>query len=67
LSAGIAAGIAGAVALGRLLGTQLFNVPPADPISIAAVTAAFAICGFIAIVWPARAAAALDPARVLNE
>jgi ABC-type antimicrobial peptide transport system permease subunit len=67
LGAGLATGIAGAVALGRLLGTQLFNVPPADPIVIAAATAAFAMCGFIAIVWPARAAAALDPARVLNE
>jgi ABC-type antimicrobial peptide transport system permease subunit len=67
LGTGLTVGIAGAVALGRVLQTQLFNVPAADPLVIAGATIAFAVCGCLAIAWPARAAASLDPARVLKE
>jgi ABC-type antimicrobial peptide transport system permease subunit len=50
-----------------VLQTQLLNVPAADPLMIAGAAAVFALCGFAAIAWPARAAASLDPAQVLKE
>ncbi|HET9705553.1 MAG TPA: FtsX-like permease family protein, partial [Vicinamibacterales bacterium] len=67
LALGLAIGVGGSLALGRVLQTQLFNVPATDPLMIAGAAAAFALCGFVAIAWPARAAASLDPARILNE
>ena len=67
LAAGLAFGVAGAFALGRVLRAQLFGVEPADPVVIAGMTAAFALCGLLAIAWPARAAATLDPASALKE
>jgi putative ABC transport system permease protein len=67
LGTGLLLGIAGGVVLGRLLGSQLFDVPPADPFVIAGATLAFAVCGIVAIAWPARTAASLDPAAILKE
>jgi ABC-type antimicrobial peptide transport system permease subunit len=67
LVSGLGLGIAGAVALGRLLRSQLFNVAAADPFVIGMVTCAFAICGLAAVAFPARAAASLDPAAILKE
>lgn len=67
LAAGLAVGVAGAVALGRVLRTQLFEVRPEDPALIAATTVAFAVCGLVAVAWPARTAAATDPAAALKE
>ena len=67
LGAGLAMGVAGALLLGRLLQTQLFGVEAADPAAIAAVTLSFALCGLLAIGWPARAAASTDPARALRD
>ena len=67
LALGLAVGVGGSLALGRVLQTQLFNVPATDPSMIAGAAAAFALCGFAAIAWPARAAASLDPAHVLKE
>ncbi len=67
LAAGLAFGVAGAVGLGRVLRSQLFGVEPADPVVIAGMTAAFALCGLLAIAWPARSAASLDPANALKE
>ena len=67
LGAGLVCGIGGAIGLGRILRAQLFNVPAADPIVIAIATLAFAACGALAIVFPARSAASLDPASILKE
>ena len=67
LIAGLVLGVAGAVGLGRVLQAQLFGVEPADPTVIAGMTVAFALCGLIAIAWPARSAASLDPANALKE
>jgi putative ABC transport system permease protein len=67
LTAGLLIGIVGALLLGRLLQTQLFGVRPADPVMIAGVTLCFAVCGLAAIGWPARTAAATDPARALKD
>lgn len=67
LAAGLGLGIAGALGLGRVLRAQLFGVAPADPLVIAGMTAAFAVCGLLAIALPARTAATLDPASALKE
>ncbi len=64
LAVGLVLGLAGALALGRVLRAQLFGVQPAEP---AVTTIAFALCGLVAIAWPARAAASLDSATALKD
>jgi ABC-type antimicrobial peptide transport system permease subunit len=66
LAVGLTLGVVGALLLGRLLETQLFGVRAADPVAIVAVALPFAICGLLAIGWPARAAASTDPAAALK-
>ena len=63
---GVVLGIGGAVLIGRVLETQLFGVRAADPLAIAAVSLPFAVCGLLAVGWPARAAASTDPAAALK-
>ncbi len=65
--AGLALGLAGAVGAGRALESQLFGVPPIDPLTLLTTTAGFAIAGYVAVWWPARRAAATDPAAALKE
>ena len=64
---GLALGLAGAVGAGRALESQLFGVPPVDPLTLLTTTAGFAIAGYVAVWWPARRAAATDPAAALKE
>lgn len=66
LAIGLALGVGGALAIGRVLQTQLFGVGAADPVAIAAVSIAFGGCGLLAVGWPARAAASIDPAAALK-
>jgi putative ABC transport system permease protein len=67
LAAGLMLGVAGALALGRVLRAQLFGVAPTDLPVLAGMTVAFALCGLVAIAWPARSAASLDSAAALKE
>ena len=67
LVAGLAVGIAGALGLGRLMQAQLFGVRAADPIVLTLAAIAFGVCGLLAVMWPARSAAATDPAVALKE
>ncbi len=67
LAAGTALGIAAAIGTGRALESQLFGTRPADPVVLTTTAAAFAAAGFVAVLWPARRAAALDPAAALKE
>ena len=66
LAGGLAIGGAAAVGVGRLLESQLFGVRPADPMSIAAAAVAYAAAGALAVWWPARRAASVDPATTLR-
>jgi ABC-type antimicrobial peptide transport system permease subunit len=66
LGAGLALGVIGALAAGRLLESQLFGVTASDPMALAAVAGAFGLAGLAAIWWPARRAAATDPALALR-
>ena len=64
---GLAIGLAAAIALTRLLQTQLFNVKPTDPMTIAAVSAFIAAIAFIACYIPASRATRVDPMVVLRD
>lgn len=64
--AGLVLGFVGLVALRQILSTVLFGVTPMDPIIIASVAGALTIVALIAMVVPARRAAAVNPAEALQ-
>jgi putative ABC transport system permease protein len=64
--AGIAVGLAAALALTHLLASLLYDVRPADPLTFAAVSALLLAVGLCAAWAPARRAAAVDPAGSLR-
>lgn len=64
---GLAFGVLGALAAGRLLRSQLFGVQPADPATLAAVAAVLLAAALAASYVPARRASSLDPGEVLRE
>lgn len=65
--AGAAAGVAGALALGGLVASLLFDVRPNDPAVLAAVVATVALVGFGACVLAVRRGLTLSPAAALRE
>jgi ABC-type antimicrobial peptide transport system permease subunit len=65
--AGLAVGIAAAFGLTRLLQTQLFNVRPSDPATIASVAVFIALVATVACLIPAKRAARVDPMVVLRD
>jgi putative ABC transport system permease protein len=67
LAAGLVLGVIASLGAGRLLASQLFGVTPGDPGSLLLASSAFAAAGLLAVWWPARRAAATDPAGVLKE
>jgi len=64
---GLAVGIAAAFGLTRLLQTQLFNVRPSDPATIASVAVFIALVAMVACLIPANRAARVDPMVVLRD
>jgi putative ABC transport system permease protein len=60
-------GIAGSLALGRVLQTQLFGVGLLDPITLGGVVGALTLSAGLAGFLPARRAARLDPAGPLRQ
>ncbi len=65
-AAGIAVGLAGAVAVTRVFESQLLGVSPLDPAAFAATTALLAATTLAACAVPAWRAARLDPVRALR-
>jgi putative ABC transport system permease protein len=63
---GIAAGLAGAAGLTRLMSALLFGVSPMDPATYAAVAAGLAGTALLASYLPARRASRVDPADALR-
>jgi ABC-type antimicrobial peptide transport system permease subunit len=63
---GILIGLAGALALSRLITTMLFGVYPNDPVSFAAIAALLAAIAFLATWLPARRATRIDPLAALR-
>ena len=64
--AGLALGVVGALAVGRLLQAQLFGVDPVDGLTLALATLALALVSLAAILWPARRASKTDPVVALR-
>jgi putative ABC transport system permease protein len=65
-SIGVAIGIAGALALTRVLKSLLFEIKPTDPATLISVVALLAAAGIAAAWIPARGAARVDPAIALR-
>jgi putative ABC transport system permease protein len=63
---GIAAGLASAVALTRLMSTLLFGVRPTDPMTLTVITFLLATVAFLACYLPARRATKVDPLVALR-
>jgi predicted permease len=67
VAAGIVIGLSGAFALSRVVVSLLFELKPADPLSMVAAVGALALAALPAALIPAVRAARLDPARILRE
>ncbi len=63
---GLAAGLAGALALTRAVESLLYGVSPTDPATFAVVTLLLGGVAFLACYLPARRATRLDPMNVLR-
>ncbi len=63
---GIALGLAGALALGRLIESLLFSVSVRDPATLAVVPAVLAAVALVACYLPARRAARVDPVLAIK-
>jgi ABC-type antimicrobial peptide transport system permease subunit len=66
VGAGVAIGVVGAVAGGRLLASQLFGVRPADLTTLVASSLMLLVLSLMAIWWPARRASRIDPVNALK-
>ena len=64
--AGVALGLVGALALGRVLWSLLFEVSAADPVTFTSVSAIAIAVAALACYLPARRATAVDPANALR-
>ncbi|MEM1181015.1 MAG: ABC transporter permease [Acidobacteriota bacterium] len=66
LLVGAVLGLAGALAAGQWLKSQLHGIEPYDPIAFCAALAALTLAVAAAVIGPAQRAAKVDPASVLN-
>ena len=64
---GVIVGLAGALALTRVLGTLLFGVTATDPATFVAIPFVLLVVALLACYLPARRAARLDPTRALAQ
>jgi ABC-type antimicrobial peptide transport system permease subunit len=64
---GLAIGLAGALALGRVVANLVYGVSPADPATFAAVSALLALVALVACVIPAYRATRVEPVKTLRE
>jgi len=63
---GVALGLVGALALGRVLWSLLYEVSAADPVTFTSVSALAITVAALACYLPARRATAVDPADALR-
>ncbi len=64
---GLAAGLGGALAAGRVLASLLYEVKPGDPLTIGGVALLLAAVGLAASFTPARRAVRADPIAALRQ
>jgi predicted permease len=67
VAAGLAIGLACALATSRLVSSLLAEVPPYDPVTFFAVVVVLGFVGLVAAYVPARRAARIDPMQALRE
>ena len=65
-AAGLAFGMAGTLALGRLVAGMVFGLAPGDPSVLLAAAAVLAAVAAVAAWFPARRAASMDPTAALR-
>ncbi len=63
---GLGLGVAGALALTRLMSSLLFGVEPADPLTFVAAVLVSAGIAAAACLWPARRATSIQPIVALR-
>ena len=66
IGVGIACGLLGALALRRLLVTQLYGVGPSDPLVLSLVALLLGVIALIACWFPAHRASRVNPVTALN-
>jgi predicted permease len=66
IAGGVVLGLAGGLALGRVMRSILFQVSPSDPVTLAMTLAALMVVGVAATLGPALRAARLDPVVALR-
>jgi putative ABC transport system permease protein len=63
---GVVVGIAGALALTRVLSNLLYDVAPTDPVTLALMSGVLSVIALLASYFPARRAARIDPMAALR-
>lgn len=63
---GLAIGVLGALAAGRVLSSYLYQTAPRDPLIFAGVAVVFVLAGIVACLIPARRATTVDPLIALR-
>lgn len=63
---GLVVGLAAAIALGRLISTQLYQVSPHNPALLLGTTVILALAALLACLFPARRASLLNPVTALR-
>jgi putative ABC transport system permease protein len=66
LALGLTLGLAGALALSRVLGSVLVQITPGDPVTFAAITMLLAVVSIAACMLPTRRATQVDPLVALR-
>ena len=67
LAAGFLAGLAGSLAIGRAMQSQLYGVGPTDPVVVGAVAVVLGLVALAACTIPARRASRIDPLVALAD
>jgi ABC-type antimicrobial peptide transport system permease subunit len=63
---GLITGLAAALALGRLISSQLYQTSAYNPLLLAATVSILAVAALLACVFPARRATMVDPVQALR-
>ena len=67
VGAGLVGGLIGAIALRRVIASELYNVDALDPMVIAGVTGMLALASIVACFAPARRAARVSPLVAMTD
>jgi putative ABC transport system permease protein len=67
LAVGLTVGVGGAIAVTRLMGSLLFEIGPADPLTLSLMATVLMMVALIASYIPARRAAEVDPMAALRD